>query len=80
MNFPMFAKIDVNGKNAHEVFKYLRSECPDFNYKSGKVKEIPWNFCKFILNKEGKFVRYLNPKESIFEARTLIEELLADES
>ena len=74
----MFSKIDVNGKNAHEVFRYLRSECPELKSKSGKVKEIPWNFCKFILNKDGKFIKYLNPRESVFEAKDLIEELLSE--
>ena len=61
--FPMFAKIDVNGKNACEVYKYLRSTAPDFYEENKKEpKEIPWNFAKFIVNKEGKVVSFHNPQ------------------
>ncbi len=51
LTFPMFAKIDVNGDNAHPLFKYLKSE------KSGLFgASIKWNFTKFLMNRSGEVV------------------------
>jgi glutathione peroxidase len=49
VTFPMFSKIDVNGTNAHEIFKYLKNELSD-----SKGSEIKWNFTKFMVDKSGK--------------------------
>jgi glutathione peroxidase len=47
----MFAKIDVNGKDAHPLFGWLRSE------KGGVLGDaIKWNFTKFLINREGQVV------------------------
>jgi len=50
----LFEKIEVNGPNAHEVFKFLRvhSDLNDAKVEKGKkaVKEIPWNFAKFLVD------------------------------
>ncbi len=49
VTFPMFSKIDVNGENAHPLYKFLKSE------KSGLITdEIKWNFTKFLIDKDGK--------------------------
>lgn len=48
VTFPMFSKIDVNGKDAHPLFKYLRKNLPGLF--GGRIK---WNFTKFLVNKEG---------------------------
>jgi glutathione peroxidase len=51
VTFPMFAKIDVNGKDAHPLFGWLRSE------KGGVLGDaIKWNFTKFLINREGQVV------------------------
>ena len=51
LTFPMFAKIDVNGDNAHPLYKYLKSE------KSGLLgSSIKWNFTKFLIDRHGKVV------------------------
>jgi glutathione peroxidase len=51
VTFPMFEKIDVNGDNAHPLYKYLKSE------KSGLLgKAIKWNFTKFLVNRQGRVV------------------------
>ncbi|CAG8731636.1 3310_t:CDS:2, partial [Funneliformis caledonium] len=52
VTFPLMSKIEVNGDNAHEVYKYLK------NQKAGiaGIKQIKWNFEKFIINKQGKVV------------------------
>jgi glutathione peroxidase len=51
ITFPMFAKIDVNGRNAHPLFEHLK------NQKSGLLgPSIKWNFTKFLVNRSGKVV------------------------
>lgn len=56
VSFPMFAKIDVNGKAAHPLFKWLRSE------SGGLLGDaIKWNFTKFLVNREGEVVRRYAP-------------------
>jgi glutathione peroxidase len=49
VTFPMFSKIDVNGDNAHPLYKFLKSE------QSGLITdEIKWNFTKFLVDQKGK--------------------------
>ena len=51
VTFPMFAKIDVNGGNAHPLYQYLK------NAKSGLLgSSIKWNFTKFLVDRSGKVV------------------------
>jgi glutathione peroxidase len=51
ITFPMFAKIDVNGSNAHPLFDYLKSK------KAGLLgPSIKWNFTKFLVDRSGKVV------------------------
>ena len=51
VSFPMFAKIDVNGSNAHPLYQYLK------NAKAGLLgSSIKWNFTKFLLDRSGKVV------------------------
>ena len=51
VSFPMFAKIDVNGGNAHPLYRHLKSE------KSGLFgSSIKWNFTKFLVDRSGEVV------------------------
>jgi len=51
VTFPMFAKIDVNGSNAHPLYQFLKGE------KSGLLgASIKWNFTKFLADRTGKVV------------------------
>ncbi len=52
VTFPMFSKIEVNGPDAHPLFKYLRSQLP--NTIGNRIR---WNFTKFLINAEGKPVK-----------------------
>jgi len=48
IRFPLFARIDVNGANAHELFVWLKAQ------KSGLLsRAIKWNFTKFLLDRGG---------------------------
>jgi glutathione peroxidase len=51
VTFPMFAKTEVNGGNAHPLYQYLKDE------KSGLLgSSIKWNFTKFLVDRSGKVV------------------------
>ena len=49
--FPLFAKIDVNGKNADPLFTYLKNQQGGF-----LGDDIKWNFTKFLVSRDGKVI------------------------
>jgi glutathione peroxidase len=49
VTFPMFDKVDVNGKNAHPLFEFLKGELPDF-LLGLRTEAIKWNFTKVRKN------------------------------
>lgn len=53
VNFPMFAKVDVNGENAHPLYKYLTHDKPGIL----GTEAIKWNFTKFLIGKDGEPVK-----------------------
>ena len=57
----------VNGKKTHPVFRYLRQHTVDLqSADNGKLKLIPWNFCKFGVDPTGKVLFYVSPRQSIY--------------
>ena len=57
VRFPMFAKIDVNGENAHPLYRYLtRAKRGLFG-----TARIKWNFTKFLIDREGHVVARYAP-------------------
>ena len=52
VNFPMFAKVEVNGDNAEPLFLFLQNAKKGF-MNTGPIK---WNFSKFVVDKEGNVV------------------------
>ena len=48
VTFPMSAKVKVNGKNEHPLFKYLKSEL-----KGTLTDSVKWNFTKFLIDRDG---------------------------
>ncbi|MFO8140636.1 MAG: glutathione peroxidase [Marinobacter sp.] len=72
VNFPMFAKIEVNGDGTHPLFRFLKTEAKGL-MGSEKVK---WNFTKFLVNREGQVVRRYAPTAKPADIRTDIEKLL----
>lgn len=71
VNFPLFEKIEVNGENAHPLFKYLTTEAKGIF--SGRIK---WNFTKFLINREGKVLRRFAPTTKPEKIKTYVKELL----
>jgi len=57
VSFPMFEKIDVNGDDAHPLYKYLKGEAKGLLGSEA----IKWNFTKFLINKEGEVVERYAP-------------------
>lgn len=57
VNFPMFAKIEVNGEGAAPLYQYLRDEQPN----EDGTGDIPWNFTKFLVDRTGKVVKRYGP-------------------
>lgn len=57
VSFPMFAKIDVNGPNAHPLYEFLKGEQPGVL----GTKNIKWNFTKFLVDRNGKVVDRFAP-------------------
>ena len=60
VTFPMFAKIDVNGANAHPVYKYLKHEAKGLLGSEA----IKWNFTKFLVDREGEVVARYAPNDT----------------
>lgn len=72
VTFPMFAKVDVNGANAHPVWAWLRSE------RKGLLADaIKWNFTKFLVDQRGEVVARYSPTTQPSDIRADIEKLLA---
>jgi glutathione peroxidase len=55
VSFPLFAKIDVNGPNAHPLYGWLKASTADKG-------EIEWNFAKFLVGKDGKVLKRFKPQ------------------
>ncbi|HEU0277056.1 MAG TPA: glutathione peroxidase [Rhodanobacteraceae bacterium] len=53
VTFPLFAKIEVNGPNAHPLYQYLKHAAPGLLGSEA----IKWNFTKFLIDREGKVAR-----------------------
>ena len=56
ISFPMFSKIEVNGENAHPIYKYLKKQLTGLF--GGRIK---WNFTKFLIDSEGNPVKRFAP-------------------
>jgi glutathione peroxidase len=55
VTFPMMRKIDVNGPNAHPLYKYLTEAAPGLL----GTRAIKWNFTKFLVSRDGaRITRY----------------------
>jgi glutathione peroxidase len=60
VSFPMFAKIDVNGDNAHPLYKFLKHAAPGVLGSEA----IKWNFTKFLIDKSGRVVKRYAPTDT----------------
>lgn len=72
VTFPMFAKISVNGADAHPLYAWLKSSRPGLL----GTEAIKWNFTKFLLGRDGKVINRYAPADKPQALRTDIERAL----
>ncbi len=72
VTFPLFAKIDVNGKNAAPLYEHLKKSKPGLLGSEA----IKWNFTKFLVDREGHVVERYAPKVEPEAIAADIEKLL----
>ena len=72
VSFPMFAKVDVNGADAHPLWKWMKQEAPGLLGSEA----IKWNFTKFLIDREGRVVERFAPTTAPKDLAPAIERLL----
>lgn len=72
-NFPRFAKIKVNGKEASPLYKWLKEQA------SGPLgSRIEWNFAKFLINRQGQVVHRFSSKTDPQAIEARLQEVLSN--
>jgi glutathione peroxidase len=72
VTFPVLAKIDVNGPQAHPLYAYLKHEQKGLLGTEG----IKWNFTKFLVGRDGKVVERFAPTTKPEDLKVAVEALL----
>jgi len=72
VTFPMMSKIDVNGADAHPLYRFLKKE------QKGVLgtEAIKWNFTKFLIGKDGEVVERFAPTVKPEDLKVAVEALL----
>jgi glutathione peroxidase len=71
VSFPVFAKVAVNGKEAHPLYAWLRSQ------KKGLLGgRVNWNFTKFLIGRDGQVISRYSPTTEPEAIRSDIEAAL----
>jgi len=73
VSFPMMSKVQVNGKDAHPLWQWLKAQAPGLLGSQG----VKWNFTKFLVSKDGQVVKRYAPTDSPDSLRKDIEAALA---
>lgn len=76
VSFPMMAKVEVNGADAHPLWRWLKAAAPGV-LGSEAVK---WNFTKFLVGRDGRAIRRFGSNESPESLRAEIEKALGESS
>lgn len=75
VSFPMFEKVDVNGDDAHPLWKWLTGEAPGLL----GLEAVKWNFTKFLVARDGSVFKRYAPQTDPAAIAADIESLLARE-
>ena len=59
VSFPMMAKVEVNGSQAHPLYQWLCGEAPGLL----GTQAIKWNFTKFLVGRDGRVIRRYGPQD-----------------
>lgn len=74
VSFPMMAKIEVNGSDAHPLYQWLTKEAPGLLGSTS----IKWNFTKFLIGKDGSVLKRYAPTDTPASLANDIAAALAD--
>jgi glutathione peroxidase len=74
VTFPMMAKIEVNGANAHPLWQWLKDEAPGLL----GTRAVKWNFTKFLVGRDGRVIKRYAPNTAPSDLKPDIEAALAD--
>jgi glutathione peroxidase len=72
VSFPMFAKVEVNGKGTHPLYAFLKAAAPG----ALGTQAIKWNFTKFLVGRDGRVIDRFAPATRPEELRAPIEAAL----
>ncbi|HEX5580361.1 MAG TPA: glutathione peroxidase [Gemmatimonadaceae bacterium] len=75
VTFPMFAKVKVNGRDAHPLFRHLKSARPG----ALGTEAIKWNFTKFLVGRDGAVLARYAPTDTPEEIARDLEPVLASQ-
>ena len=79
VTFPIFSKVNVNGKDAHPLFKFLTAALP-----GSAGKKVKWNFTKFLIAPDGspvkRFAPSFTPDKLIPDIEALLGQSRPDET
>ena len=76
VDFPMMAKVEVNGGDAHPLWKWLTAEAPGVLGS----KAIKWNFTKFLIGRDGQVIKRYAPTDKPESLKKDIEAALATQA
>jgi len=74
VSFPLFAKVEVNGPNAHPVYGFLKTGAPGVL----GTEAVKWNFTKFLVAKDGRVVERYAPSTTPAALKADIDKWLAE--
>lgn len=74
VSFPLFEKVEVNGADAHPLWRWLTSEAPGLL----GIEAIKWNFTKFLVRRDGTVFKRYAPQTAPESIKADIESLLAE--
>lgn len=79
VSFPMFAKVEVNGANAHPLYRFLRRKKPGIFGFLGRGR-IGWNFTKFLVDRTGNVAERFGSTKKPEALASKIEALLGEQA
>jgi glutathione peroxidase len=74
VSFPMMAKVNVNGGDAHPLYQWMAAEAPGLLGS----KAIKWNFTKFLIGRDGQVIKRYAPTDTPESLAADIEAVLAE--
>jgi len=72
VNFQLFSKIEVNGEGACALYKWLKTAQPN----ADGSEDIPWNFTKFLVTRDGQCAKRFAPQRTAEELTIILPDYL----